>query len=98
MAIRIEGGCVQINKDTWRYIVANNDNPGGIIYIFTANQVPQLGDEINGGVLVPRSETTDQLHGLPNTSPVPIINNDPGFQAKKQTFRTEKWGRDIEPL
>lgn len=97
MAVRIDGGCTQIASDTWKYIVQSNDNPGGIIYVFTAHQTPQLGDEIDGGVLVPRETTTDKLHGLDNTQPEYIINNDPGFQAKGKVDRVDIWGRDELP-
>lgn len=68
--IRIDGGCSQIGINRWRYIVG--DNEGTHIHEFTFNGVPKLGDSLDtaSGVLTP-------LVGF-------LINNDPGFQAKRK--------------
>lgn len=98
MAVRIDGGCTQINADTWKYVVQDNTNPGGIIYVFTAHQTPQLGDEIDGGVLVPRTQVAAEDNPLSPFWPEPIINNDPGFQKKRMSPSVDVWGRGTDPL
>lgn len=85
-AIRIEGGVVAIGENLWRYDYT--DNEGIHSLSFTGAQRPVLGDSVANGVLVPRTTTTDQLHGLPNTQPAPIINNDPGMQKPSCTDNT----------
>lgn len=72
--IRIDGGCTKLSNGMYEYIVA--DSAGVHHYFFSATQTPKLGDKIDtaSGTLVP------------NTAP--IINNDPGFQAKRKNSDT----------
>lgn len=92
--VRIEGGCTLIDpvSKTYRYIY--DDKLGSHILLFTATQVPKLGDNIDAGVLVPRATVPAEDNFLSPTWPEPIINNDPGFQAKKERYKT--WPEDFK--
>jgi hypothetical protein len=69
MAISIEAGCAKIPGTTNSYLYRYSDNAGNHVVVFLANKIPEIGDSIENGVLVP-------LVGYK-------INNDPGFQAKR---------------
>lgn len=45
--ISIEGGCVRISGNTWRYVW--NDNEGNHLVIFDTPFTPKVGDWIDAG-------------------------------------------------
>lgn len=71
MDISIQGGCTLIDpvSNSWKY--ERDTVRGWEVYVFLAapGEKPQIGDTIVDGVLQPKEGY--------------IINNDPGFQAKK---------------
>lgn len=69
--ISIEGGCTRISGNSYSY--RYSDSTTEYLIVFTAVEVPQIGDSIVDGVHVP-------LVGYK-------INNDPGFQAKKHRHK-----------
>ena len=72
--IRIENGCTMIDWGSFpmSFYYDYTDNEGEHRVFFTSETVPKLGDAIN--------VETGTL--IPNTGY--IINNDPGFQAKRK--------------
>ena len=82
----------------YRYEFTNHQYPGAIILVFVASQEPILGDKVVNGVLVPRDEVPNPSRNVfQDEWPEPIINNDPGFQAKHKTIRVDVWGRGENP-
>ncbi len=49
--VKIQGGCVQLEGND--YIYHYTDKEGEHSVVFTASQVPKVGDSITVGVLVP---------------------------------------------
>lgn len=49
--IKIQSGCVQLEGND--YIYRYTDKEGEHTVVFTASQVPKVGDSITDGVLVP---------------------------------------------
>lgn len=92
--IKIQGGCVLVDRITNTYKYVYDDSAGTHILLFTASKTPILGDTILNGVLVPRATVPATDNKLSPTWPEPIINNDPGFQAKKERYKT--WPEDFK--
>lgn len=80
--IMIQGGCVLLSTvgivNNWVYRFANGAEAEQALFTADVGMVPQIGDTIVNGILVKRD-------GF-------IINNDPGFQAKKP--QEETWPID----
>lgn len=81
----IQGGCSMLAHDpltgisTWTYVFEDSNGPQ--VYVFSAEigQSPQIGDTIVNGALQKKTGA--------------LINNDPGFQAKK--FHDHTWPDDL---
>ena len=82
--IRIDNGTTKIGDINYYYDYT--DNEGEHRVFFTSETVPKLGDTIDttNGVLVPRNIVAAINNPLSPSWPEPIINNDPGFQAKRK--------------
>lgn len=65
----IQGGCKLLDavSNTWLYEFEDSNGPQR--YVFVSATKPEIGDKIVNGVLVPKDGY--------------LINNDPGFQEKK---------------
>lgn len=82
--ISIQAGCIFKGYDGmvnhWLYQYAVGTDLVIVLFIADVDLVPQIGDTIVGGELVKKTG--------------PIINNDPGFQAKKINNQQEVWPID----
>ena len=76
-------GVVDLGGGSYVYSHTSHEYPGGIKIVFTATQKPIIGDKVVNGVLVPRPIVPNPARDVFQDGwPEPVINNDPGFQAK----------------